>query len=374
MRWMVGSLAAISMMAAPESAVAQRPGELISAEPVTAPLATEQAWKIRYWTSDDRGPRQATAMVVAPRGGRPGEMRPVLAWTHGVWGVASKCAPSLSPNFWRWSAGLQGVGRGYTVVAPDYPGLDSPGIHPMLIGRPTAHSVLDAVRAARLVQGAGAGKRFAVWGESQGGHAALWTAMTARRYAPDLELVGAAASAPATYLLDNLKNGSDPSARTFLTAYALHSWSQYFGAPMSSVAGPQSRGIITRLSQNNCINFEAKPKLGTILGVLTLRNSMRNVDLGQVQPWSGYGRSNSPNAAQIEVPLLIAQNANDKIVAPAVTRRFAHDACAARKRVRWIDLHGKGHETSASDAAAATLDWIGARFAGTPAPSNCGKF
>ena len=105
-----------------------------------------------------------------------------------------------------------------------------------------------------------------------------------------------------------------------------------------------------------------------------MRNSRRKVDLGQVQPWSGYGRSNSPNAAQIEVPLLIAQNANDKIVAPAVTRRFAHDACAARKRVRWIDLHGKGHETSASDAAAATLDWIGARFAGTPAPSNCGKF
>jgi pimeloyl-ACP methyl ester carboxylesterase len=198
--------------------------------------------------------------------------------------------------------------------------------------------------------------------------------MTARTYAPDLELVGAAGSAPATYLIDNLKDGSDPSARTFLTAYALHSWSQYYGAPLSSIAGAQSRGIITRLSQNNCVNFEAKPKLGMILGVLTLGRNMRGVDLGKVEPWAGYGRNNSVKAAQIEVPLLIAQNANDKIVAPAVTRQFARDACAVHKRVRWIDLHGKGHETSASDAAAATLDWIGARFAGTPAPSNCGKF
>jgi len=374
MRWMVGSLAAISLIAAPGAGLAQRPGGLISAEPVTSQIANARAWKITYWTSDDRGPRQATAMVVAPLGGRPGHLRPVLAWTHGVWGVATKCAPSLSPNFWRWSAGLQGVARGYTVVAPDYPGLGSPGIHPLLVGRSTARSVLDAVRAAGQVQGAGAGKRFAVWGESQGGHAALWTAQTARNYAPDLDLVGAAASAPATYLLDNLKDGSDPSARTFLTAYALHSWSQYYGAPLASVAGPQSRGIITRLSQNNCINFEAKPKLGTILGVLTLGRSLRGVDLAKVEPWGGYGRLNSPNASQIEVPLLISQNAGDKIVAPAVTRRFAHDACAAHKKVRWIDIQGKGHETSASDTAAVTLDWIGARLAGTPAPNNCGKF
>jgi acetyl esterase/lipase len=213
-----------------------------------------------------------------------------------------------------------------------------------------------------------------VWGESQGGHAALWTAQLARSYAPDLDLVGAAASAPATYLLDNLKNGADPNARTFLMAYALHSWSTHFGVPLNNVAGPQTRGVIRRLSENNCINFEAKPKLGTILGVVALRSNLRNVDLAKVEPWAGFGRANSPDPAQIRVPLMIAQNANDKIVAPAVTRRFAHDACTAGRRVEWLDLHGKGHETSARDAAAATLAWIDARFAGARAPSDCGKF
>ena len=48
----------------------------------------------------------------------------------------------------------------------------------------------------------GASNRFAVWGHSQGGHAALYTGEVAARYAPDLKLVGVAAAAPATYLVE----------------------------------------------------------------------------------------------------------------------------------------------------------------------------
>ncbi len=116
------------------------------------------------------------------------------------------------------------------------------------------------------------------------------------------------------------------------------------------------------------------PKLGTILGVMSLRNSLRNVDLGRIEPWAGYARTNSVKPAQVDVPMLISQNPKDKIVAPAVTRHFARDACALRKRVRWIDINGKGHESSASDTAAVTIEWIGDRFAGRPAPNNCGRF
>ena len=43
-----------------------------------------------------------------------------------------------------------------------------------------------------------ASNRFAVWGHSEGGHAALFTGELAARYAPDLKLVGVAAAAPAT--------------------------------------------------------------------------------------------------------------------------------------------------------------------------------
>ena len=375
MRWTVATAVAVSFLFPSTPVIAQRAGQLISADPVADPPDGMQAWRIRYWTTTAKSaPIQVTGMVVAPREAMPPRPRPVVAFTHGVWGVTQKCAPSLSPNFWQWTAGLQAVPRGYTVVAPDYPGMGSGGVHPLLVGPDTARSVLDAVRAAGQVPGAAAGKRFAVWGESQGGHAAIWTGQRARHYAPDLDLVGVAAAAPATYLIDNLRQGSDPSARTFLTAYTMYSWSRFYGIPLSSVAGLQSRGIITRMAENNCVNFDSMPKLGTILGIVTLRRNLRNVDLGRIEPWAGHARANSVKAAQIEVPLLVSQNPKDKIVAPAVTRHFARDACAAKKRVRWIDLGGKGHETSAKDSAAATLDWIADRFAGRPAPNDCGKF
>jgi pimeloyl-ACP methyl ester carboxylesterase len=377
MRWAVAALAAFSIIGSSELALAQQAGQLISADPIVETPAGMQAWRISYWTTTAASaPIRATCMVVAPREAIPPQPRQVIAWTHGTWGVVQKCAPSLSPNFWSWTAGLQAVSRGYTVVAPDYPGLGSDGVHGLLAGREAARSVLDAVRAAGQIPGAVAGKRFAVWGESQGGHAAIWTGQRARHYAPDLDLVGVAAAAPATYLVGNMRQGADPSARTFLTAYTMYSWSRFYDIPLSTVAGPQSRGIITRLSENNCISFGKTPKLGTILGVMTLTRNLRNVDLGRIEPWAGHAWANSVKVGQVEVPMLVAQNPTDKIVAPAVTRHFARDACAcaAGKRVRWIDINGKGHETSASDTAAVTLEWIGDRFAGRPAPSNCGKF
>jgi len=351
---------------------AQRAGDLISADPVVETPGGMQAWRIRYLTTDGRGaPYEVTGMVVAPREAIPPQPRPVLAWAHGTSGVSNQCAPSQMPAFWTATPALDAVLRGYVVVAPDYPGLGSAGVHPYLVGPPTARSMLDAVRAAQSIAGAAAGKRFAVWGESQGGHAALWTGKLAARYAPELELVGVAAAAPPTDLAANFRAGSDPSIRAFLTAFTAYSWSRYYGAPLSTLGGRQTQGIITRLAENNCVTLDAKPKLGTTIGVLVLRQNLKKVDLGSIEPWARHARANSVAASSVAVPMLIAQNPKDVIVSPAVTRQFARRACALHKRVRWIDINGVGHQTSAKDSSAATLAWIADRFAGARVPSDC---
>ena len=62
-------LAALATISTP--ALAQRNGDLIAADPVAQAPEGMRAWRIRYWTSDDRGgPREVTGMVVAPRGER----------------------------------------------------------------------------------------------------------------------------------------------------------------------------------------------------------------------------------------------------------------------------------------------------------------
>ncbi len=368
-------LAIMAISALPIGAQAQRAGTLIAADPVVNTPAGTQAWRVSYWSSDAKGrPLQLTGMVIAPREAVPQQHRKVLAWAHGTAGVANRCAISSLPNFFAVTPGVEeAVGRGYVVVAPDYPGLGSSGTHPYLVGEDTARSVLDAVRAARDIPGAAAGSRYGVWGESQGGHAALWSALRSRGYAPELTVVGAAAAAPPTELVENLRSGSDPSVRAFMTAFAAYSWSQHYGVSLSTLGSKSTQGVITRLAQNNCISLTAKPKLGTVLGALVLRRDLKHVDLGRIAPWAGFARTNSVPMDGFRVPLLIAQNPADKLVAPAVTHSFAKGVCRAGTRVRFISISGKGHETSARDTVTPTLDWMDARFAGEPAPNDCGR-
>ena len=365
------TLSALLLTAAPPAA-AQQAGMLISAEPIVETPGGMQAWRVAYWTTDGNNrARRVTGMVVAPREAVPPRARKVLAWTHGTWGVVSRCAPSLSPNFWTATPGLDAVRNGYVVVAPDYPGLGSEGVHPFLVGVDTARSVLDAVRAARHISGAASGSRFAVWGESQGGHAALWTGQVTRRYAPDLNLVGVAAAAPPTDLIRNLRLSANKNVRTFFTAYIGYTWNRHYGAPLTTFGGPQTRGILTRLAQNNCIELHAKPRLSTILGVVTLQGRLKNLDLGRVQPWARLAQSNSPAPRGFGLPLLIAQNPRDDLVAPSVTLAHARALCRAGNRVRYISINGEGHATSARDSAAETLRWIEDRFAGHNPPNDC---
>jgi hypothetical protein len=201
----------------------------------------------------------------------------------------------------------------------------------------------------------------------------LWTAQLASSYAPELELVGVAAAAPPTDLIANLRGGDDPSIRAFLTAFTAFSWSGYYGAPLSSIGRPQTQVIITRLAENNCVTIDSKPKLGEMISMVMLKNQLAGVDLGSMQPWAGIARMNSLTPAAINVPMLVGQNPADVIISPPVTRNYARQACAVGKTVKWIDIVGKGHPTSAQDSSAATIQWIGDRFAGKPAPNDCGS-
>lgn len=371
MRRLLAALLVLIFPSVPASA--QSVGALVAADPVADAPPGMQAWKIRYWTSTPDGARQeATGMVVAPRETAPSQPRRVIAWAHGTSGVVEKCAPSLLPGFFAATPALEEMIRsGYVIVAPDYPGLGSPMPHPYLIGQDTARSVLDAVRAARAIPGAAAGPRFAVWGESQGGHAALWTAVEAKRYAPDLVLVGAAAAAPPTDLAENMRRAEEPNARALLMGFTMYSWSRRFGYSMDGILSKRNQDVATRLSEGACLSLENKPSVLTVLGILSLRGALKKKDLGTVPPWSGAMRQNSVDPAAVPGPLLISQGTKDTLVALAVTRKFAKAVCKRGTAVRWVEISGGGHIDAARKVPGETLEWIGARFDGQAPPDDC---
>lgn len=376
MRFVSGMLAVLLALFCSQAALAQRAGTLITAEPVASAPPAMKAWRVRYWTTDERNqPIQVSGMVIAPSAAATAGPRRVIAWTHGLIGIASRCAPSIGNGNFTVIPGLNdAIARGYVVVAPDYPGLGSDGVHPVLVGVSEGRSVLDGVRAARGIPDANAGTTFALFGESQGGHAALWSGQIWQRYAPDLRLVGIAAVVPPTDLPRNFKEGSNPQVRALLTAYAATSWSRYYGAPMATFGSKSTQNVMLRLADNNCVQFNAKPKLGTILGILTVQRAIRNLDLSTKAPWGRLMRENSPSAAGIAVPAFIATGTGDVIVAPAVVRDFAARACALGKSVRFLSVKGGEHATVARTEATTFLNWIDARFAGERPRSNCGSF
>ncbi|MDT8695626.1 lipase family protein [Acinetobacter baumannii] len=145
---------------------------------------------------------QATSLVFTPNTQPPVGGWPIVAWAHGTTGVADVCAPSkaaLADSTKDLISKL--LAAGYVVVAPDYEGLGTPGIHPFLNVKSEAFSITDAVVATRNYlsqRNLLTSKKWVTVGHSQGGHAALGAAQYASR--AQLEYKGTVAVAPASNL------------------------------------------------------------------------------------------------------------------------------------------------------------------------------
>ncbi|KZA09132.1 Alpha/beta hydrolase family protein [Acinetobacter baumannii] len=145
---------------------------------------------------------QATSLVFTPNTPPPVGGWPIVVWAHGTTGVADVCAPSkaaLADSTKDLISKL--LAAGYVVVAPDYEGLGTPGIHPFLNVKSEAFSITDAVVAARNYlsqRNLLTSKKWVTVGHSQGGHAALGAAQYASR--AQLDYKGTVAVAPASNL------------------------------------------------------------------------------------------------------------------------------------------------------------------------------
>lgn len=171
------------------------PGTVQSVEALPPELGlpgTAREYRITYTTRDAAGrPASSSGVVFVPQGTPPDGGWPVVSWAHGTVGLGDACAPSRNPRSARDANYLaHWLSQGYAIVATDYIGLGTPGVHPYLEGASEATAVTDMVRAGRVVVPELSPRWMAI-GQSQGGHAALFTAHEATRYAPELDYRGA---------------------------------------------------------------------------------------------------------------------------------------------------------------------------------------
>jgi acetyl esterase/lipase len=347
-------------------------GELIRSEAMAGAPDAATAYRILYRSEGLHGePIAVSGVVIVPAAPPTLTGRPIIAWAHPTTGLVPACAPSLARVFFESIQGLhEMLQQGYVVAATDYPGLGTSGPHPYLVGLSEGRAVLDSVRAARSMTGSGSA--FAVWGHSQGGHAALYTGILAADYAPELKLVGVAAAAPATDLGALLADDRGTPGGTNVTAMTLWSWSQIYGAPLASVITPQGMSAMEALA-GKCIEryFDVITRRGPSKALV--RSFLKVNNISDVEPWRNLLRINTPGALPATVPLFLAQGTEDTLVLPAVTQSYMQELCKAGSVVQWHPVEGVGHLFVARDSASAAVAWIGARFAGTPAPNDCRK-
>lgn len=347
-------------------------GGLIRKERRVGAAAGATAYKVLYRsTKPDGTPIAVSGIVVVPAGQPPPGGWPIVAWAHPTTGVVSHCAPSLALFVFQQMAGSRHLlENGYAIAATDYPGLGTPGPHPYLVGDSEARAVIDSVRAARSFPGLENSTRYAVWGHSQGGQAVLFAGMIAKSYAPELQLVGVAAAAPATDLAALMTADLNTAGGRNLTAMTIWSWARVFGASMQNVIEPAAMPTVDALA-NQCIEGAFDLYIREKMSAPLARTFLSVKNPATIEPWKSLLAQNSAGDLPIDIPLFLSQGSGDGLVRPQVTQTYKERLCAAGSKVKMLVMPGVSHGFIGYDSADAAADWMADRFSDKVPPSDC---
>jgi acetyl esterase/lipase len=219
---------------------------------------------------------------------------------------------------------------------------------------------------------AGTIHRTALWGHSQGGQAVLYAGLLAKSYAPELEVTGIAAAAPATELGALLDDDLASPGGKNLLAMTLWSWSRVFKAPLAGMVDPEAMGAIDRLA-NVCLESLVDIMPRQHAGEDLQRRFLLVKNPTEMEPWRSLLAENTIGALPPGIPVLLVQGSADDTIRPAVTQDYMRRLCAGGSRVQMLTVPGVGHGMIAVKTSRDAIGWIAERLAGHAAASNCGS-
>lgn len=357
--------------ATPSPIPSSPPGTIVRSETMAAPFDGSQAWRVMYTsTSFDGSAIVVTGTVVAPTGPAPAGGRPVVSWAHPTTGIVDACAPSRVRDPFGDVQGLQEfLADGWVVVATDYQGLGTDGMHPYLIGSSEARGAIDIVRAARSLDGVGASSTYALFGHSQGGQGVLFGGQMAATYAPDLRLAGVAAAAPAGELVELFDADKDTMAGAVLGSYAIESWSALYGYDVGTVVRSNFERRVASISKKCVVGGSRLDDL--LLGIddLILKGRMWKADPSSTPPWSEQFATNTPGGAPIPVPVLVTQGTDDTIVRPWTTTQLVSRYRANGTSITETTMTGVDHMKAGRMSVPIVVPFLRSQFAASGAPA-----
>lgn len=346
------------------------PGTVIRTEPMNVAVPGGHAQRMLFVSQRPDGTAAASsAMVFVPDAPAPATGRRVLAWAHGTLGQGDECTPSRRADpvtalaSWLTIA----MSKGWLVVAPDYTGMGTAGPNLYLIGQAEARDVVESVRAARTLPDAHASTDWAVFGHSQGGHAALWTGELARDLAPELTLHAVAAAAPAAELVDIIDAQWQTPVSWVIGPEVAVSWPVQY--PQLSLQGFLTQSGIDNSPRlaNECI------KLAALEGVARTKLGQQYfARLPSEDPsWKAALIDQTPAPLPHDLPIWVGQSLSDDVVLAWPNGVLQDKWCAAGSNLTTEWISDVTHMQTALVVGPSAMQWLDARFAGVPATSTC---
>ncbi|HEV2375251.1 MAG TPA: lipase family protein [Streptosporangiaceae bacterium] len=346
------------------------PGSIIWSRPSTSPVAGDLACQILYLSTNVSGQRTAISGTLIVPGAPFSGTRPIVAYASGTQGWAPQCAPSMeieSGSFDEEFAVNNLLNQGWAVVITDYPGQGTPGPELYNVGIPEGYGVLDALRAATHVAGAGlsAVAPMAIEGYSQGGGAADWAAQLQPTYAPKLHLVGVAAGGTPANLQAVAANIDGSAFFAFLAGSAIGFNAAYPSLDLNAELTPAGQAAFAQL-QTMC-QIQG-------LGAFAFHH-VTDYTVGGVNPintpaWQTVLDENDLGGLTPHVPIYEYHGLIDEVIPYGVEQALHTQYCAQGVTTQLVGYIGD-HVLTQLLAQGDVVNWIAARIAGTPAPSNC---
>jgi pimeloyl-ACP methyl ester carboxylesterase len=195
---------------------------------------------------------------------------------------------------------------GYAVVQTDYQGLGTPGVHPYYMGLAEGRSVVDLVRAARVLDRS-IGPRWLPIGVSQGGHSTLWSAALGPTWTPELRLVGVVSLAPMTAMslaFQFYRTFTTPNPATALSALSI-AGAATMGWNPRSILTTRGAAAIQQVYSRCYYELKGPDSLGGIAPSDLTRSD------ADYAPFFRILDANDPVALKISVPIFMGQGTKD---------------------------------------------------------------
>jgi pimeloyl-ACP methyl ester carboxylesterase len=386
-------------------------GTVLAREAVATSIPGAEAWRIAYVSSDYRGqPTISTGLGVAPVGEPPAGGRPILAWSHGTTGAAQNCGPSqvddpaqpLNEYFLiggtSWTdfgipAVNQFIKAGYVVVATDYQGMGGGGRNQYMVTPTQAHDTIDSIRAAGSLGLAGANRKAAIYGWSQGGGVVLtaasspdYVARTGTSY-DGIELVGFVAMAPPDVAVLAPKGPLDDAAAQKILAgmtasfsdsvfnfthYALTIWATSYAFPqlkLNDIFTDEGAKAVDEIISKKCMHAAADT-MNYAYGA-NFKTLLRDTPVN-ASGWVSALVAGAVPDVKPSAPVMITWGTKDTAVAPVMGQLYREQMCKAGANVTRIQLPGEQtHFSTPGVSEPLYVPWLLDRFAGKPAPDGC---